>query len=141
MARILAHPSSEASRAPFGGREFELRSILEALQALSRVVGMELAAERGAQAGRAAAMAGPEKRPFLFWINASRGSEVKLINVDDVSYFQSDSKYTRVVAFDRDWLIRKTITQLATELDPSKFRQMHRATIVNVGAVESVGRD
>ena len=141
MARILADRLSEASRAAFVGRELELRSILDALQALSRVVGMELAAESGARTGRPAATAVPEKPPLLYWINASRGDEVKLINVDDVSYFQSDSKYTRVVAFGRDWLIRKTITQLAEELDPAKFRQMHRATIVNVGAVESVARD
>jgi len=66
---------------------------------------------------------------------------VKLISVHDVSYFQSDTKYTRIVAAGRDWLIRRTIKELAGELDPSMFLQMHRATIVNLGAVESVGHD
>ena len=107
---------------------------------LSRVVGMELAAESGAQAP-SPVVATTQRGPFLQWINASRGEEVKLISVDDVSYFQSDTKYTRVVATGREWLIRKTIKQLAQELDPSRFRQMHRATIVNVGAVESAARD
>jgi hypothetical protein len=108
---------------------------------LSRVVGLELAAEGGAQAAAVPAVTASRNGPFLNWINASRGADVKLLSVGDVSYFQSDSKYTRVVAEGRDWLIRKTIKELADELDPSMFLQMHRATIVNLGAVESVGRD
>ncbi len=108
---------------------------------LSRVVGLELAAESGAQATAVPALLAPRNGPFLNWINASRGEDVKLISVDDVSYFQSDTKYTRVVAAGRDWLIRKTIKELARELDPSMFLQMHRAAIVNLSAVESVGRD
>ena len=108
---------------------------------LSRVVGLELAAESDAQARADAAPPPSPIGPFLHWINASRGEEVKLISVEDVSYFQSDTKYTRVAANGRDWLIRKTIKELAGELDPSRFRQMHRAIIVNLGAVESVARD
>ena len=46
-----------------------------------------------------------------------------------------------MVASGREWLIRKTIKELVEELDPSVFLQMHRATIVNLNAVESVARD
>jgi DNA-binding LytR/AlgR family response regulator len=108
---------------------------------LSRVVGLELAAESGAQATAVPDLPAHRNGPFLNWINASRGEDVKLISVHDVSYFQSDTKYTRIVAAGRDWLIRKSIKELAEELDPSMFLQMHRATIVNLSAVESVGRD
>jgi DNA-binding LytR/AlgR family response regulator len=66
---------------------------------------------------------------------------VQLITIEEVRYFQSDTKYTRVVAAKREGLIRKTIKELVEELDPSMFWQMHRATIVNLNAVESVGRD
>ena len=78
---------------------------------------------------------------YLRWINASRGEDVQLITVEEVRYFQSDTKYTRVVAAKREGLIRKSIRELVEELDPSAFWQMHRATIVNLNAVESVGRD
>ena len=77
----------------------------------------------------------------LRWINASRGEDVQLITIEEVRYFQSDMKYTRVVAAKREGLIRKTIKELVEELDPAMFWQMHRATIVNLNAVESVGRD
>ncbi len=77
----------------------------------------------------------------LRWINASRGQDVQLITIEEVKYFQSDMKYTRVVAARREGLIRMSIKELVEELDPTMFWQMHRATIVNLNAVESVGRD
>ena len=83
----------------------------------------------------------PRDGQYLRWINASRGEDVELITIEEVRYFQSDMKYTRVVAANRDGLIRKTIKELVEELDPAMFWQMHRSTIVNLNAVESVGRD
>ena len=89
------------------------------------------------------ALANPPPRAgqYLRWINASHGSEVQLITTDEVQYFQSDSKYTRVVAQRQEGLIRKSIKELVEELDPDVFWQVHRATIVNLNAVESVARD
>jgi DNA-binding LytR/AlgR family response regulator len=46
-----------------------------------------------------------------------------------------------VVARDGDSLISKTIKELADELDPGMFWQVHRSAIVNVNAIESVTRD
>ena len=108
---------------------------------LSRVVGLELEAESGGKEPASADAKAIRNGKFLQWINASRGEEVQLVNIEEVRYFQSDTKYTRVVASGREWLISKTIKQLVEELDPSVFLQMHRATIVNLGAVESVARD
>jgi DNA-binding LytR/AlgR family response regulator len=79
--------------------------------------------------------------PYLRWINASLGTDVKLITVDEVCYFQSDTKYTRVVTADGESLIRKPLKELLEELDPALFWQIHRSTIVNVNAIASVSRD
>ena len=35
---------------------------------------------------------------YLRWINASRGADLQRITIEEVKYFQSDTKYTRVVA-------------------------------------------
>ena len=80
-------------------------------------------------------------RGFLRWINASHGQAVRVITVDDVCYFQADSKYTRVVTATEESLIRKPIKELCDELDPACFWQIHRSTIVNVHAVAGVVRD
>lgn len=78
---------------------------------------------------------------YLQWINASRGAAVRLITVEEILYFKSDQKYTLVVTTDTEALIKKTIKNLASELDPNMFWQVHRSTIVNVHAIDSVIRD
>ena len=84
---------------------------------------------------------GAPQRGFLRWINASQGQTVRVITVDDVCFFQADSKYTRVVTVAEESLIRKPIKELCEELDPSSFWQVHRSTIVNVHAIAGVVRD
>ena len=66
----------------------------------------------------------------LKWIKASVGNTVRLIPVDQVVYLKSDNKYTMVVWDGGEALIRKTIRELADELDPERFVQVHRSAIV-----------
>jgi len=84
---------------------------------------------------------GGSSRGFLRWINASQGQTVRVITVEDICYFQADSKYTRVVTAEGESLIRKPIKELGQELDPAAFWQIHRSTIVNVNAIAGVVRD
>jgi DNA-binding LytR/AlgR family response regulator len=80
-------------------------------------------------------------RQFLRWINASVGQNVKLITVNEVSYFQADNKYTRVVTGEGEALIRKPLKELVEELDPNQFWQIHRSTLVNAASIAGVTRD
>jgi DNA-binding LytR/AlgR family response regulator len=83
----------------------------------------------------------PPPGRHLQWITASRGSNVCLVTVDEVCYFQSDTKYTRVVTPDSESLINLTMKELLEQLDPLQFWQIHRSTIVNVQAIELVRRE
>ena len=78
---------------------------------------------------------------YLRWVNASVGADVKLITVDEVCYFQSDAKYTRVVTVDGESVIRKSLKDLLGELDPAQFWQIHRSTIVNVSNISGISRE
>ncbi len=80
-------------------------------------------------------------RAPLRWINASVGQTLRLITVDEVLFFQSDNKYTRLALKDGEALIRKPLKELIEELDPQQFWQIHRSTLVNVNAIASVSRD
>jgi DNA-binding LytR/AlgR family response regulator len=82
----------------------------------------------------------PAGNSHLKWIKAAVGNNVRLIPVETIAYFQSDEKYTRVVTCDGEALIRKPIKELLEELDPARFWQVHRATIVNVDAIAGVKR-
>jgi len=79
-------------------------------------------------------------RSTLQWIKASVGNSVRLIPVAEVVYLRSDEKYTLVAWAGGDALIRKTIRELADELDPGCFVQVHRSVIVNLRHVAQVVR-
>ncbi len=83
---------------------------------------------------------GAPGKPWLQWIKASIGSNVRLIPVDQVHYLRSDEKYTLVVWEGGEALIRRSIRELADELDPDRFAQIHRSTIVNLHQVVQVIR-
>ncbi|MBK6469516.1 MAG: response regulator transcription factor [Betaproteobacteria bacterium] len=75
------------------------------------------------------------RAPPLAVLQASVGREVRLIRTDEVVYFESDSRYTRVV-FDGpagagDALIRTPLKELLAQLDEGQFWQVHRSVIVN----------
>jgi len=76
----------------------------------------------------------------LQWIKASVGNSVRLIPVEEVIYMRSDEKYTLVVWAGGEALIRKTIRELADELDPERFVQIHRSVIVALHHVSQVVR-
>jgi DNA-binding LytR/AlgR family response regulator len=77
---------------------------------------------------------------FLHWIRVQFQDSVHLIPVGEVSYFQAKDKYTLVITEDGESLIRKSIKELSSELDPDLFWQIHRSTIVNASKIERVSR-
>jgi DNA-binding LytR/AlgR family response regulator len=77
----------------------------------------------------------------LRWIQCAVGSTTKLIEVKDVLFFRSDEKYTRVQTREQEALIRTPIRELMARLDDQQFWQIHRSTIVNLGAIAAVTRD
>jgi DNA-binding LytR/AlgR family response regulator len=85
---------------------------------------------------------GPGAAPqYLQWIQASVGPAIQMIPVDEVLFFVSDEKYTRVQTAQVEALIRKPIKELVDEVDPRQFWQIHRSTLVNVKAIAGVTRD
>ncbi len=90
----------------------------------------------------ARASAPPAANPAqpLRWIQATQGDRVVFLTINEVLFFQSDSKYTRVVTKDREAFIRKSVKSLLEELDPQQFMQIHRGTLINVNFIDVVER-
>ena len=77
----------------------------------------------------------------LRYVRASQGELVHQIPVGDVLYFHADDKYTCVRTAAAEHLIRTTVTELAAQLDPQRFVQIHRSTIVNLEHLAGTRRD
>lgn len=73
-------------------------------------------------------------------IQASLGKEVRLIPVDEVVFFESDTRYTRVVHTQGEALIRTPLKELLAQLDPKRFWQVHRSVVVNCRQIASAVR-
>ena len=83
---------------------------------------------------------GPAPVPLRV-IQASVGSSIRMVPVDDVLYFEAADKYVRVLTADHEYLIRTPLKELLPQLDPQSFWQVHRGTVVRASSIEAVTRD
>ncbi len=65
-------------------------------------------------------------------IKVQVGEKIYLIDIDEVSYFESREKYTYLHTVDKEYVIDETLGELERKLDPKTFIRVHRAHIVNV---------
>lgn len=92
------------------------------------------ALEHPASGGRGA----PEQQGnYLRFIKALVGQEVRIIPVDEVIYLEATDKYVNVVSVGGEALIRTSLRELTQQLDPERFWQIHRGTVVNIACVAS----
>ncbi|MBN4665986.1 response regulator transcription factor [Pandoraea nosoerga] len=76
-------------------------------------------------------------REYLRFVRASVGDEIRIVPVEEVCFFEAADKYVLVATADGDLLIRTSLRELLPQLDPSRFWQVHRSTVVNVAEVVS----
>lgn len=87
------------------------------------------------------AAAAPPATARLTVITASSGAAVRLIPVDEVIYFEAADKYVRVITAEGEHLIRTPLRDLLPQLDPQRFWQVHRGTVVRCDAIASALRE
>jgi DNA-binding LytR/AlgR family response regulator len=80
-------------------------------------------------------------RRAISWITASIGDTVRMIAIDEILFFQSEEKYTRVATAAESAHIRMSLKELVAQLDPDIFWQVHRGTIVRVSAIRHARPD
>ncbi|WP_457392743.1 LytR/AlgR family response regulator transcription factor [Roseateles sp. P5_E1] len=77
----------------------------------------------------------------LRYIRAAQGELMHQIPVDEVLFFHADDKYTVVQTATAEHLIRTPIFELGGQLDPDRFWQVHRSTIINLDHLAGTRRD
>ncbi len=122
MAEGMAAPGSAGAAGSSGD---ELSRLLDQLRALAP----------GLPPGDAAAP------PRLGMIRAAVGNQVRMIPVEDVVYFEATDKYLTVATAAGEALIRTSLKELLPQLDPQRFWQVHRGTVVNTRSIAAALRD
>ncbi|MFT3847102.1 MAG: LytTR family DNA-binding domain-containing protein [Propionivibrio sp.] len=77
-------------------------------------------------------LAAPVKPEPLRWLRAQVGQTVRMVAVEEVCCLQSADKYTLALTRDAELLLRTPLKELAAQLDPREFWQVHRGAVVNV---------
>ncbi|MBC3808147.1 response regulator transcription factor [Undibacterium seohonense] len=83
----------------------------------------------------------PQETERIRWISANSGNTIKLFSIEDILFFESDLRYTRVVSAEDEGHIRTSIKELQKGLAPDQFWQIHRSTMVNPRAIARARRD
>lgn len=83
----------------------------------------------------------PQADQLIRWITASIGDSVQMIGIDEVLFFQAQDKYVRVATAQGDALIRTSLKELLSGLDPDQFWQVHRSVLVRVAAIDRLRKD
>ncbi|AKC72450.1 hypothetical protein MB84_15235 [Pandoraea oxalativorans] len=94
------------------------------------------ASSRSTPAGQVSQIGQPP-REYLQFVRASVRDEIRIVPVQEICFFEAADKYVVVATVEGDLLIRTSLRELLPQLDPSRFWQVHRSTVVNVGEVVS----
>ncbi|MFG6461983.1 LytR/AlgR family response regulator transcription factor [Roseateles sp. DXS20W] len=78
--------------------------------------------------------------PRLRHLQAAVGDAIELVPVDDICYLEAADKYVRAVTAERDYWVRAPLRELLPQLDPERFWQVHRSTVVHIDAVARAAR-
>ena len=133
---LLAQRASAATDAPPSAPSAvlpspELEATMAQLRALLGAPGV----------GTAPAAAPTAAATRLSVIQASHGTQIHMVPVAEVVYFEAADKYVRVLTAEREYLIRTALKELIEQLDPQEFWQVHRSTLVRATAIATVTRD
>ena len=63
---------------------------------------------------------------------------VLLVPVEDIDWIEADGNYLLLHENEKRHIIRKTMKQIASRLDPARFARIHRSTIVNIERIEEL---
>jgi DNA-binding LytR/AlgR family response regulator len=74
-------------------------------------------------------------------LQANVGATLHMIPIDEIVYFEAADKYVRVVTATSEALIRTSLRELLPRLQPDRFWQIHRGTLVRADAIATATRD
>ena len=63
---------------------------------------------------------------------------ITFLSIDEINWIEADDKYVHLHTSKITPMVRQTCSAMETQLDPKKFRRVHRSAIVNVGRIKEL---
>jgi two-component system, LytTR family, response regulator len=79
------------------------------------------------------------KRPKqITRILIKENSRAWFLKVQEIDWIEAEAKYVRIRSGKKAHLVRKSLVQLQSDLDPKMFVRIHRSTIVNLDRIREI---
>ena len=79
-----------------------------------------------------------KQKSFLTRFMVRTGARVHFIKASDVDWIAADDYYVKLNVAGKSHLLRASMNDLETRLDPQKFLRVHRSTIINFDRVKEL---
>jgi len=78
------------------------------------------------------------KPQYLERIMIKAGGRITFLSTDEINWVEADDKYVHLHTGKISPMVRQTLSAMGTQLDPKKFRRIHRSAIVNVTRIKEL---
>lgn len=74
------------------------------------------------------------RRPLIVPVR----DELRLLDGTTIIWMEAEDNYVRIHTHERDYLLRRTLKDLLSTLEPSQFLRIHRSRAVNIAEISSL---
>jgi two-component system, LytTR family, response regulator len=78
------------------------------------------------------------KPQYLDRLLIKTGGRISFLSTDEINWIEADDKYVHLHTATISPMVRQTLSAMETQLDPKKFRRIHRSAIVNVKRIKEL---
>ncbi len=72
------------------------------------------------------------KAQYLERLVIKAAGRITFLRTDEINWIEADDKYVHLHTSKASPMVRQTLSAMEAQLDPAKFRRVHRSAIVNV---------
>jgi two-component system, LytTR family, response regulator len=66
------------------------------------------------------------------------GGRISFLSIDEINWIEADDKYVLLHTGRINPMVRQTLNAMEAQLDPKKFKRIHRSAIVNVARIKEL---
>ena len=80
-----------------------------------------------------------EKKPqYLDRLVIKSGGRISFLSTDEINWIEADDKYVHLHTGKINPMVRQTLNAMEAQLDPKKFKRIHRSVIVHVARIKEL---